>query len=1010
MGFVLSQVDTASFDASRLNSSPTGGSVVSSEAAEIVYEFARLRSLEGWWVWAFLLFGVAILLHLLVRFYRRDAAELSGPVRNTLIGLRLVVLIGVIFLFCDLQRRTERTLTLPSEVAVVIDTSQSMTLAAGTVGAGPTREERAVELLDQTNLLTNFADNHRVNIYSFGQESEADLLQATGQGTKAGGTKAGGTKASENRGGGDSGQPAPATSGVQQAPPAKVGSDVTGQTQTNLIETSRDSGLASGEADAASLLAVFAAGAIVMGLVLCLLSFVFGWFRKDWLLGRALGSAAICLGSGLILLGGCYAVETERSLSSLLTGREWALADDVSAQDSDSLVDPKESDAAQSETESVDAINRQDESGKSLDWKSQLAATASQSRIGDAIRTVLNQHDPATLAGVVLITDGQNNGGSDVNAALSAARRNGISFYPVGMGSGDAPLNVRVVDLDAPRRVYPGDKFTVTATLQASGPSPIEIDVELLDGLEPVNGADQTTNPLTQDVIERRTITLPVDGSLIPIRFEMEPESVGRRRVAIRLLPPSVDQNPNDDLSDAKYEVVAKKLKVLAIAGGPTREYRFVRNLYYRDRSINLDVWLQTGQEGMSQDADRLLSRFPASAEELFEYDVVAMFDPDWTALTLSQIELLERWVSQQAGGLILVAGPVYHPQWIKLRTDPRVAKIAGLFPVTFSTRGAVIASGRQGGEAAWPLEMTQEARRAEFLWVADDADSSKQLWQDFSGVYDYVDTKDAKPGSKVYAYFSDPTTQTGGSLPVFLASQFYGAGRTYFQGSGELWRLRGQGDQYFQSYFTKLARWVSEGRLLRDSTRGVLLLDSPAAMVGDSISVRAVLSDEQFEPLDVPEVDAKILTPGGRIEDLRLLPLQGEPRAGTYGAQFVVRESGDYEVRLTLGDALNEQLLQQALRVRLPTTELERPRRNDELLTRLASLSNGKYFPMDESVSSQDVATSLIQNIQPRSQQSILPGTYDQEFLIRRNAVLMWLLATFLTMEWVVRRLHRLA
>ncbi len=130
-------------------------------------------------------------------------------------------------------------------------------------------------------------------------------------------------------------------------------------------------------------------------------------------------------------------------------------------------------------------------------------------------------------------------------------------------------------------------------------------------------------------------------------------------------------------------------------------------------------------------------------------------------------------------------------------------------------------------------------------------------------GVYDYVDAKSAKAGAKVYAYFSDPTTEVGGSLPVYLASQFYGAGRVYFQGSGEMWRLRGESDAYFDNYYTKLVRWVSEGRLLRDSTRGVLLVDSSKAMVGDTITVRAVLTDEQFEPLDVPEVPAKLLGAG---------------------------------------------------------------------------------------------------------------------------------------------------
>ena len=85
-----------------------------------------------------------------------------------------------------------------------------------------------------------------------------------------------------------------------------------------------------------------------------------------------------------------------------------------------------------------------------------------------------------------------------------------------------------------------------------------------------------------------------------------------------------------------------------------------------------------------------------------------------------------------------------------------------------------------------------------------------------------------------VYALFSDPTTD-GGSLPIYLTSHFYGAGKVYFQAGWR--RLRSESDAYFDTYYTKLVRWVSEGRLLRDSTRGVMLVDNSKAMIGDTIS-----------------------------------------------------------------------------------------------------------------------------------------------------------------------------
>lgn len=914
----------------------TDASVVGS-SRQIVYEFARAGVLEGWWIWALLCGSLAALVYLCVRFYRRDVAELPKPVRYTLVALRLTTIVALVFFFFDLQRRTQRMVTRPSEVVVLVDTSQSMSLQSGTLASSPSRSDRIIQLVDQSDMLARLEAEHRVSVYAFDDQSDPRLLET--RGGEIDGDESQARRPTEGRGG---------------------------------------------------TLAMIGAVCVAVSVLLGLISLLIGATGRANSVGGWVAASAVMMVIGIVSLGSVYCVYTEYSVAEILSGQDLRETDEP---------DPSDKEAVESETMEPTRVT---------DWAEALAASGSESRIGDAIRGVLTDHDPSTLAGIVLLTDGQSNGGAETNGAVASARRSEVALYPIGLGSSSAPTNVRVVDLDAPRRVYPGDKFSVTAVLQASGTKPIEVEVQLLDGLDTESGTD-AKDP-TGEVVDSQKVTVANDGTLSGIRFELEPDSVGRRRLAVRVVAPSEDRNDEDNLRDARYEVVSRKLRVMAIAGGPTREYRFVRNLMYRDNSIEVDVWLQTGRPGLSQDADRVLEEFPATAEELFNYDAIAVFDPDWSKISAESLELLDRWLAQQAGGLIIVAGPVYHPQWSRKRTDPRTSKIAGFFPVNLSTRGALLGGGRQGGSTAWPIQFTPEAQRADFLFIAEDPSESFEVWDDFGGVYDYIGTKSAKPGAKVYGYFSDPTSEVGGSLPVFFASQFYGAGRVFFQGSGEIWRLRGESDTYFDSYYTKLVRWVSSGRLLRDSNRGVLLVDSTKAMVGDTITVRAVLTDEQFEPLDVPEVPAKLLAPGGRIDDIRLLPLKGEPRAGTYGGRFTVREAGSYELRLTLGDALDEQVLRQSVQVRLPTIELERPRRNDAELEQFATMTGGSYLPVDDETTDLAIADQLVSTVRPQPQTTVLPGTPDDNFRRRRNAILMWLIASILTMEWVTRRLHRLA
>jgi hypothetical protein len=909
--------------------------------SQIIYEFSRTSAMEGWWAWALITSALAAILYLCVRFYRRDVKEMPAPIRVLLIGLRLATVLALVFFFFDLQRRTERMVTRPSEVAILVDTSQSMSLPTGSETATQSRIQRVQQLVGDSGLLEKLSSEHRVSVYAFGDEAEPRLVDSMG--------------------------------GLDPAPAAEPDSSVK---------------------PASSPLALFGGALIAVGLILSLVSLALGVFGRASIVGWWLLPAALALSCGTLFLGSIYSIQTDQSLAEVLGWKQ-----------------------PEPDTEDSTTPNKleSDQPMRVVDWGEELAANGTQSRIGDAVRNILTDHDPATLAGIVLMSDGQNNGGSDVNISMAAARRSEVSVYPIGLGSSAAPTNVRIVDIDAPRRVYPGDKFAVSAVLQGSGENPFEIEVQLLDGLD--NGPAKTKpgdeeNKIAPpgDVIDSQKVRVKNDGTLTGIRFELEPEAVGRRRLAIRLVAPSGDNNERDDIRDARYEVVGEKLKVLAVAGGPTREYRFVRNMLYRDNSIQLDAWLQTGQPGISQDTDNILTGFPSTAEELFKYDTIALFDPNWLEFDAEQLQLLDRWLTQQAGGMIIVAGPVYHPEWKRRRTDPRIATIAGFFPLNFSNGPMLFDGGRQGGSVSWPLKFTPEARRAEFLQIAKTPEESETVWSEFSGVYDYVDSKSPKAGAKVYALFSDPTTEIGGALPIYLASQFYGAGKVYFQGSGEMWRLRAESDAYFDTYYTKLVRWISEGRLLRDSTRGVLLVDNAKAMIGDTITVRAVLTDDQYEPLDVPEVPAKLLSPSGRIDDITLQPLKGEPRAGTYGGRFIVRESGSYELRLTVGDALEEQVLRQSVQVRLPTVELERPRRNDDELKQYATVTNGVYIPVNPSTSNDDIETQLVSFVRPQPQVSILPGTPNSMFTERRNVVLMWLIATMLTMEWIIRRLHRLA
>jgi hypothetical protein len=338
--------------------------------------------------------------------------------------------------------------------------------------------------------------------------------------------------------------------------------------------------------------------------------------------------------------------------------------------------------------------------------------------------------------------------------------------------------------------------------------------------------------------------------------------------------------------------------------------------------------------------------------------------------------------------------------------------KIRALYPVSFYSQGsAQLKLGRFGGSDPFPLEFTREGRAAEFLWMGDSAAESQSTWNGFEGVFGYYAVNEAKAGADVLAHFADPSTAVEDRLPIYLASHFYGAGRVFFQASGEMWRVRKLDVAFFQEYYTRLIRWISQGRLLRDSQRGVLLTDRERCWVGDSISIQAILRDIQDEPLMVPTVAAVLKRPDGNTQPLALKSAPNAVRPGSYSATFNTSMAGNYQISLPVPDSLEMEVLTTTVLAGIPDREREKSQRNDSLLLEIAEKTGGHYYvgisEFDVPKSDPNSPASLLI---PQDQITFLTGTRNLDF---QRKLMIWLLACLaatLALEWIVRRANKLA
>lgn len=628
---------------------------------------------------------------------------------------------------------------------------------------------------------------------------------------------------------------------------------------------------------------------------------------------------------------------------------------------------------------------------ETIDWDQIVEPIGLETRLGESLLELIRSISGNSLSGIVVVTDGASNSGIDPGKAVEAAKELKARLITVGVGSTRQPVNIQIASVQAPSDVHVGDAFEISAFVQAQGLAGQNAIVELLGRPEDSEG--------DASKLGTKEIVLADDGLPVRVSFEQLENVAGTWEYFIRVRSDQkiIELSEGDNERRKSISVVDRKTRVLVVAGGPMRDYQFVRNMLYRHSAIQTDVWLQTADAAgaVSQEANKILTSFPESKEELFDYDVIVGFDPDWNRLSPEQINLVSEWVFAQAGGLVVVAGDVYSSS---VASDAKLEKIRELYPIVLN-RFVSDSGGSRTVIQSWPFEFTREGREAGFLQITDEQVSSAEVWKEFQGVYSAYPTSGAKAGATVYAYFSDPRTQSASGLPVLLASQYYGAGRVIYLGSPEMWRMRSIDEVYYDRFWTKSIREAGQARLKRGNNRGTLLLERNQFVLGQTVRVRAQLTDPQFDPLMAESVLAEIFDPNGRpmIPPVRLQ--RDSNRTGQFVGSFRVSSPGVWRIDVPIpqsGDQLSEKI-----DVVLPNLETDNARQNAQLLRLIAEDTGGAYFPLSEAAA--EVPKRLPNRGEEFQIDQQLKTLWDREWL-------MYLLIGLLSIEWLTRKLLKLA
>jgi len=307
-----------------------------------------------------------------------------------------------------------------------------------------------------------------------------------------------------------------------------------------------------------------------------------------------------------------------------------------------------------------------------------LTAAGTASSLDQALQYVDEQLSGLALGGVLLISDGADNEGVDPLPRAQSFGAREIPVFTVGVGQENIPRDVGIVDVVAARTVLEGSVFNVDMALSNQGYANRSVEVAVLDG---------------ETVVTTQQVVLGDDNSTRRVSIELEPE----RREAIVYTLQVAEQEGEIVLQNNRYSFLVDNsersaLDVLYVDGHPRNEYKFIRRAVEGDTSLRLATYLQTGpgkfyRQGI-ESALELSAGFPQSREELYQYEAVILGDIDRDFLTDEQLEMLQDFVAERGGGL-LVAG--------MLQDEFVDSVLAEILPVTL-VPSTVLPQDLQGG------------------------------------------------------------------------------------------------------------------------------------------------------------------------------------------------------------------------------------------------------------------------------------------------------------------------
>ena len=599
------------------------------------------------------------------------------------------------------------------------------------------------------------------------------------------------------------------------------------------------------------------------------------------------------------------------------------------------------------------------------------------------LQKAVSASEDEEIGGVVVVSDGRFNHGEDPLKVARMLGARGIGLYPVTVGSRVPPRDIAVVKIASADVIHEKDPVEPRVLVKAAG---------------------FAGQPLTLSVREKGKVlaeeqfTVPKGGATAVVKLTFVPQGKGQHNYVVTVPVQSGEVFTGNNEKPFALSVLDRKLKVLLVDGGPRWEYRYLKNMFLRDKRIGLTYLLLNPLTTSKEEIKRALEAFPHKREEMFVFDTIVIGDVNPEQLSPGDLANLEAFVNDRGGSLIVVAGREFMPS------------AYGRTPLGAAMPVVAAEDARRDAEElpkdGFKLKLTGEARGSSVFRLSPDEKENTEIWAGLPKMMWYAPVKAVKPGAVVWAHAggADGTefdSVTDVRKRAVILSHAYGLGRVFYVGTDGTWRWRYKvADKYHHQFWGQVILWATSGRLPVGTERVKLGTDKFEYLDDEDVVVRARVLSSDMLPIADAMVSASLVrkSDDGVAATTRLEYLAES--GGHYEGKFPGVRPGSYAVKLTI-PGMEGELAGVSADVEVieaPTREMVELSADAELMDELALRSGGRSFALHEIGRLPDVLKPLKWH-----------HVHTREVPLWSHWLLLIVFCAIVTVEWVLRKIEGL-